>query len=396
MTLARSGLLALALLVLMGGFYGMAGPAKSTYLPMDGPCRIQLDHEEIAAGIRLARSWLIHNQNENGSFIRQRHRFTGATIQGQTPVLTAHATLALALANQRALDAPTTLAIDRALGFWDEHSQTLDGVQVPIWPEADAGQTSVAAMLALTHHLRAQQEAGQTEEQRAHHLAQRDGYLALLARAQNENGHIAQRFGTDGQFAVKAAHNPVADSTALAALVFTAHDRERAVALADRTWTDDFVRVQAARQHEEPIKTLVPWFPLTVHQMARDGWLDSAVAGSQLVRLSDWLVEHNQNRSRDTAAHARAGVVYAAAWASENQDPRAPALRCATDDALGHLLTLQVGHPTLGDAVGRPGNKTRRGGVRTRSGEPFMTVDATANLLIHLLAAIPLYRSADG
>jgi UDP-N-acetylmuramoyl-tripeptide--D-alanyl-D-alanine ligase len=358
--------------------------------PSAGKCQHRLDRAVLTRSLELGTSYLLVHQKPEGNFDYEYDWRKQALSGEDQETRQAGALWGLALLYETEQRPDVAAAIERGLGFFNDHSRFVKGVRCTVYPGSDVGRVGTVALVALAHieYLRAAREL--PAEHRGALERSLDDYLRWLARSIGPNGLWP------GDYELKACKpqgepSPYSDGEALLALVKAAKYLGRtellptimtAAAGGKRLNIDEAL---AKEPDSDTTKGYYQWSSMAFYELATSDFPETKVYGDTLLRLADWVIDTHRilTRNRNTG-YAYEGIVHAYAFAKQRGDSaRVAKYGCVIDIGLERLLSWQVGSPRpnrFTKAVD-PADRKAVGGVQNEPFDAALRIDVTQHQL---------------
>jgi UDP-N-acetylmuramoyl-tripeptide--D-alanyl-D-alanine ligase len=350
----------------------------------------------LDASLRLGTRFLLAHQKPAGNFDYEYDWRSGKLSEDDQETRQVGALWGLTLLYQEDKRPELAAGIERALGFFDEHSREVKGARCLVYPGSDSGRTGTIALMALSYveYLRA--APALSAEQRQLYEGRLGEYLKQLLRARHPSGLWY------GDFNVKNCKpmgepSPYSDGEALLALVKAAKylgHREllpavMSAARAGRRLNID--RALAEDPDSDTTKGYYQWSSMAFYELATSDFPDVSTYGDALIQLADWVIDEHKilTRTRNTG-YAYEGIIHAYALAKRRGDAtRQAKYGCVIDLGLEHIMSWQVGSPIANryTAAAAPNDAKALGGVQNAAFEPALRVDVTQHQMHATLLA---------
>ncbi len=354
--------------------------------PGSGRCQTHLDRQVLSRSINLGTSFLLTHQRPEGNFDYEYDWRDEAFSDEDQETRQAGALWGLTLLYQDDRRPQLAAAIQRGLGFFDEHSQLVKGARCTVYPGSAEGVTGTVALVALSYveYLRASPDLA--SDRRSLFETRVAEYLQMLGKSAHPSGLWY------GGFDVKNCKphgepSSYSDGEALLALVKAAKylgHKELLPEIMLRAAAGKRINVDQALAKvadSDVTKGFYQWSSMAFYELATSDFPDTKIYGDTVLQLADWIIDEHAilTRNRNTG-YAFEGITHAYALAKQRGDhARQAKYGCVIDLGLEHLLSWQVGGPRSNSYTSRAGatDAQARGGIQNAAFEPALRIDVT-------------------
>jgi hypothetical protein len=354
--------------------------------PNSGRCQTRLSRPALDASIKLGTRFLLAHQKPAGNFDYEYDWRAQQLSDDDQETRQVGALWGLTLLYQENRSPELAAAIERAFGFFDEHSRLYKGARCTVYAEGGpAGRAGTIALMALSYieYLRAATDL--PSELRALYEGRLDQYLKTLVQNMHPSGLWY------GEYALKTCRpqgepSSYSDGEALLALVKAAKYLNKkdllpvvmsAAAAGKRENVDNAL---AADSDSDVTKGYYQWSSMAFYELATSDFPGTRSYGDTVLRLADWMIDvHNVlTRTRNTG-YAYEGIIHAYALAKQRGDSvRQAKYRCVIDLGLEHIMSWQVGGPVSNRyTAATPDDVKAVGGIQNAAFEPALRIDVT-------------------
>jgi UDP-N-acetylmuramoyl-tripeptide--D-alanyl-D-alanine ligase len=364
--------------------------------PGRGQCEKHLSRPVLDRSIALGTRYVLAHQRPEGNFDYE-YDWREKSLSGDdNEVRQAGALWGLTLLYASTPTPELAAAIERGLGFFEEHSKLVKGgARCSTYPTSNEGITGTVALIALAHtdYLRARSDL--PSERRAL-LEQRLGeYLKLLVRAVHSSGRWFSKYDLSS-CKPRGEPSPYSDGEALLALVKAAKylgHQELLPTIMTGAAAGKALNIEQAREQDadsDVTKGYYQWSSMAFFELATSDFPDTRVYGDAVLELADWIIDthHILTRTRNTG-YAFEGIVHAYVLAKQRGDARQAKFGCAIDIGLERLIGWQVGGPLPNRVTGGSGSADPKalGGVQNAAFEPGLRIDVVQHQMHATLLA---------
>ncbi|HXK16787.1 MAG TPA: hypothetical protein VNG33_03200 [Polyangiaceae bacterium] len=353
--------------------------------PSSGRCEKRLNRDVLTRSIKLGTGFLLAHQKPAGNFDYEYDWRNHSLSDDDQETRQAGALWGLTLLYQDEQRPDLAAAIERGLGYFNEHSLLVKGARCTVYPGSDVGHSGTVALVALAHieYLRAARELPSSEREL---LDQRLGeYLQLLKQSIFPNGLFYADYELT-KCKPQGDSSPYYDGEALLALVKAAKYLGRTELLptimrsaaAGKALNIDQARVD--EPDSDVTKGYYQWSSMAFYELATSDFPGTKIYGDALLELADWIIDTHRilTRNRNTG-YAYEGIIHAYALAKQRGDARTAKYGCVIDLGLEHLLSWQVGSPIANryTAAASLADSKALGGVQNEPFDAALRIDVT-------------------
>ena len=364
--------------------------------PRSGRCQTRLTRQTLDASIKLGTRFLLAHQKPAGNFDYEYDWRAGVLSDDDQETRQAGALWGLTLLHRYNPSPELASAIERAFGFFDEHSRLSKGARCTVYARGGPpGRAGTIALMALSYieYLRAATDL--SGEQRALHEKRLDQYLKTLLQNVHPSGLWYSEYDLK-TCRPRGNPSPYSDGEALLALVKAAKYLQKkellpvimsAAAAGKQKNIDEAL---AAEPDSDVTKGYYQWSSMAFYELATSDFPDTRIYGDTVLSLADWMIDvhHVLTRTRNTG-YAFEGIVHAYALAKQRGDQvRQAKYRCVIDLGLEHIMSWQVGGPVSNRYTAAAPNDVKAvGGIQNAAFEPALRIDVTQHQMHATLLA---------